>query len=630
VATSVILFACLASVALTVSHLIEDQIEKEAISSQNQSLLIAATIIERDIPGVTVSWAANGDAERISAASLPSEFSDHDMIDSIGRMTDETATLFTLDETTSNLVRRTTNVIKSDGARAVGTFLDPNGAPYAAIKTGNTFQGEASILGVRYYTLYKPIFSASGNVIGVLYVGVKADEIDGLAGRFAKPIGYVSGLIFLISVVVVGLLTRRIMRPLPQIAASIKKLACGDTEADIPFANRTDEIGAIANAVEIFRHAAITNKRLEKEAEQSRLLVEQQRVAAQQKAEADAAERLRVATSGLAAGLKQLSAGNLSVQLTETFAPDFEPLRHDFNQSVRQLGAAMADISMAIATIDNGTREIAVGAGDLSKRTEHQAASLEETAAALDEITANVQSSTQRTEEARAVAVRANQSAIRSAEVVSHAEEAMKKIEASSQQISSIISVIDEIAFQTNLLALNAGVEAARAGDAGKGFAVVAQEVRELAQRSAQAAKEIKHLIENSSTEVEGGVKLVREAGDALKTIGVFIMEMNSHMESIATSANEQSTGLAEVNVAVNSMDQNTQQNAAMVEQSNAASSTLAMEAARLRELVNRFELEDLLDKQIATLRQTAKSMPAPVSPMRAVAATPFKAAAMN
>jgi len=183
---------------------------------------------------------------------------------------------------------------------------------------------------------------------------------------------------------------------------------------------------------------------------------------------------------------------------------------------------------------------------------------------------------------------------VESAEVVSHAEDAMKKIEQSSQQISNIIGVIDEIAFQTNLLALNAGVEAARAGDAGKGFAVVAQEVRELAQRSAGAAKEIKGLIQNSSREVENGVKLVRDTGGALKTICGLIVEMNSHMESIATSAGEQSTGLAEVNTAVNAMDQTTQQNAAMVEQSNAASNVLAQEAARLRDLVGQFKLEDV------------------------------------
>jgi methyl-accepting chemotaxis protein len=272
--------------------------------------------------------------------------------------------------------------------------------------------------------------------------------------------------------------------------------------------------------------------------------------------------------------------------------------------SIRQLDQTLSAIATAIAAIDEGTREIASGAGDLSKRTEQQAASLEETAAALDQITANVSNSSKRTDEARTEATDANRNAAKSSEVVSHAEEAMRRIEASSQQISSIIGVIDEIAFQTNLLALNAGVEAARAGDAGKGFAVVAQEVRELAQRSAQAAKEIKGHIQKSSVEVESGVKLVLDTSQVLKAISEQIARINQHMDAIAVSAREQSTGLAEVNTAVNSMDQVTQQNAAMVEQSTAASGQLAQEAAKLRELVSRFRLRATGSTQSAAARR--------------------------
>ncbi len=304
----------------------------------------------------------------------------------------------------------------------------------------------------------------------------------------------------------------------------------------------------------------------------------------------DVTERVHAVTT-IAEALNKLAQGDLSFCVDRPFAPDFEGLRNTMNDAISQMRDTLSDVARSTDQIDTGTREISQSAEDLSKRTEQQAASLEETAAALDQITVNVSNAAKRAEEARHAAATASGNAERSGKVVADAVGAMSRIESSSNQISNIIGVIDEIAFQTNLLALNAGVEAARAGEAGKGFAVVAQEVRELAQRSAQAAKEIKGLIRNSSEEVSTGVKLVSETGEALRTIQQNIVAVNDHMEAITSSAKEQATGLSEVNSAVNQMDQVTQQNAAMVEETNAASATLAQETARLRDLIEMFQL---------------------------------------
>ena len=335
----------------------------------------------------------------------------------------------------------------------------------------------------------------------------------------------------------------------------------------------------------------------------------------------DVTERVE-AVNQLGAGLTELAANNLEHRIAKPFGPAFESLRGDFNLSLERLQSAMAQVAESAGAIQTGAMEISTASDDLSRRTEQQAASLEETAAALDEITATIKRSADGAKEANAAASGAKADAIKSGEVMSEAVAAMGEIEQSSGKITQIIGVIDEIAFQTNLLALNAGVEAARAGDAGRGFAVVAQEVRALAQRSAEAAKEIKSLIASSSEQVKRGVRLVGDTGQALGVIAARVSEIDALISEIAQSSQEQATGVSQVNTAVNQMDQVTQQNAAMVEQATAAAASLRNEADQMAGLMGEFRTGAVIGRPRA---QAAR--PAPASLGRRPAANPVGAA---
>ena len=304
----------------------------------------------------------------------------------------------------------------------------------------------------------------------------------------------------------------------------------------------------------------------------------------------DVTERMS-AINALGGALKALADGDLTQNLTSAFVPSMEVVRRDFNEAVAGLHEAMRTVETNANAIASGAQEIRSAADDLAKRTEQQAASVEETAAALDEITTTVGDSSRRADEAGTLVAKTRSGAEKSGEVVKKAIDAMGQIEQSSREISNIIGVIDDIAFQTNLLALNAGVEAARAGEAGKGFAVVAQEVRELAQRSASAAKDIKALITTSGEQVKSGVALVDETGRALQEILTQVQDVHTNVAAIVEASREQSTGLREINQSVNAMDQATQQNAAMVEESTAASHAMAREADALHALIRRFRL---------------------------------------
>ncbi|AZS20325.1 MULTISPECIES: methyl-accepting chemotaxis protein [unclassified Caulobacter] len=380
----------------------------------------------------------------------------------------------------------------------------------------------------------------------------------------------------------------RIVAPVEKMTGYMGALAGGDYETDTPFVERGDEIGGMARSVKVFRDALLERRRIRQSEEEARNIAESERRSRDAAGQREAQEREQV-MDALAEGLSKLSAGDLVWRIDTPFPPAFETLRANFNAAMGDLEKTIAVLAQSAESVRAGSAEVSAAADDLARRTERQAASIEETAAALDEVTATVRQSAAGADQARKTVAASREATEASRRIVADAVAAMRQIETSSQSISQIIGVIDEIAFQTNLLALNAGVEAARAGEAGRGFAVVAQEVRALAQRSADAAKEIKTLISTSTQQVEQGVGLIDRAGAALEGVTRQAAEINELVASIAASARDQAASLSEVNSAVNLMDQNTQQNAAMVEETNAAGQNLANEAERLGQAVSRF-----------------------------------------
>lgn len=489
-------------------------------------------------------------------------------------------------------------VVDSDAATVLNDLDEPLARYIEGAETlvGSAATDRAAALAalpgfMEQFSVLEDAMEKAGDAIQAVSVRTQTDSAaisavtrPALKATFVLSIAFALGLILAMN--------RSVTSPIRRMSVDMQRLAEGDTAIEVAGAGRGDEIGQMAAAVEVFRNAAIANRRLEMDAEAARLQAESERSRLAEEAEAAAQARLRQATAELAAGLRRLAEGDLAFSLQTQLGADFEPLRHDLNSAVDKLGTALTTVTYTIGRVDMGASTILDNIQDLSQRTERQASTLEETAAALEQLTVNVSMSAKRAAEARTVAIAANESAKSSGAVVASAVQAMGRIEESSNRISNIIGVIDEIAFQTNLLALNAGVEAARAGEAGRGFAVVAQEVRELAQRSATAAREIKDLIRNASAEVDNGVGLVSKTGEALQAIEEHIVTINAHMEAIAISSREQSSGLSEINTAIAQLDEVTQRNAAMAAEGNAESARLVGEAGELREAIGRFRTD--------------------------------------
>ena len=508
---------------------------------------------------------------------------------------------------------RTALVPYFDTVRAMVAVAAQDGADRAAIHAAldKALEGQKAVTAaLKDYTTYSAETLSASRAVAIS------------RSATTQTVLLVTAFVCIVAGMVFAMLFARngIVRPIQHLTGVMSNLAAGKLDGEIPGTGRKDEIGAMARTLDVFRANEMQMR--EMEAQEAALQTQSRDLQSNISAIVAAAaagdfsrritksyedEDLRRFAGGVNALVENVDRGvsevrrviaslshaDLTQEMAGHFEGDFAELQANVNGAMLTLRSTMTGILSTAGTITGNSRELSAAADQLAHRTEQQAASLEETAAALEEITTTVKTSTARAIEASEMVRETKDSAEKSGGIVKSAIDAMGRIEQSSQKISQIISVIDEIAFQTNLLALNAGVEAARAGEAGRGFAVVAQEVRELAQRSANAAKEIKTLINASAGEVKGGVSLVLSTGEVLTEIKDLVNRVNDHVVSIARAAQEQSAALGEINTAVNQMDQMTQQNAAMVEETTAASQVLADEAAQLQAALSQFHIGD-------------------------------------
>lgn len=604
--TLVLVLLGIGVVVATMTYNMRQTVNFMAMQDAINATRTMAVMAEATVRGIDIGIDGE-DLATVSAEAMP-ELRNHDLVDHTAQAIGGVATVFRMEG--SDYLRISTNVLTENGERAIGTTLAAGHPAQAYLARGEAYFGPATLFGRDFMTGYFPVKNAAGQNVGVLFIGIPMAVYFAQLSSLQNSLIAVGLTVMVLFSVATFFVMRNRIKPLSTLTQAVQDVASGKLDIDIPFTDRSNEFGRISRALQDFRDNAHARIEAEAEAERQRNAMDGER--ARNDAEKQAVDRdIDAAVTALGEGLGALANGDLSVKIETPFSGRLETLRVDYNRSIEGLNVAIQQIRENAASVRTTSEEIRNAADEMSRRTEQQAASVEETAAALEQITSTVSDSTKRAEEAGELVNRTRSDAEQSGATVRRAVEAMELIDGSAREISNIIGVIDDIAFQTNLLALNAGVEAARAGEAGKGFAVVAQEVRELAQRSGAAAKEIKDLILKSGEHVGAGVALVGETGESLEAIVQQVKEIDDHVAAIVSAAREQSNGLAEINSAVTTIDQGTQQNAAMSEQSTAASHGLSREAQQLAELVAGFRLsvDAAIGASADSLRRTAAAM---------------------
>jgi methyl-accepting chemotaxis protein len=603
-------------------------LRQQAAEQQVAHLKTAATIVAGKLPLTQVAWGEDGSLVSITTLTMPRAFINHEIVDTITRLTGESATIFGLSETSPEFVQLTTTLTGEDDARLVGMPLDTQGAAHAAVMAGKAYFGEEQIRANAYYTAYQPILDQSGATVGILYVGVDVAGVEAVVNGMLVLLAVVGGAALVVLGIIGLLLSRRLTAPVPRLAGTMKAIAEGDYDIVVPYIDRRNEMGEMARAVEVFRDngRAMTAMTAEERAASERRRIERtdmmvalqaafgevvdaaiagdfsKRVHAQfpDRELNSLAGSINALVETVDRGLSEtgdvlaaMARADMTQRMHGDYQGSFAKLKHDTNAVAEKLSEVIGSLRVTSRALKTATGEILSGANDLSERTTKQAATIEETSAAMEQLADTVAQNARMADDANRSATAVSEDAARSGAVMTEANSAMERITQSSGKISNIIGMIDDIAFQTNLLALNASVEAARAGDAGKGFAVVAVEVRRLAQSAAQASAEVKALIETSAHDVKSGSDLVSSAAGQLRDMLGAVAANADLMQSIARASKAQAAAIDEVGVAVRTLDEMTQHNAALVEETNAAIEQTEAQASELDRVVDIFAIDE-------------------------------------
>lgn len=602
-------------------------VSESAKSQLEANLRITANLFQKSTPGVSLELNEQNEVAKIKTSKIP-KFFNNIAFDQITASTGQQAAFYKIDKNTGELVTSTSSIVTDEeGNRAVGEIIAKDNPIFVETMAGNAHYAKETLFGNSYYGVYVPLFGKEDVVGGVIYVGILSAPIDAIKTNTLMLLTIVSAIVFVIMGVLVTIVANRLIRPLARLASAMETVEQDPASAEVPYTENTNEIGEMARAVESFRRNGLKINEMSNEMQEASTQRAADRAQMMQSLQEAFGTVVTAAVKGdfskrvdrefpdealnqLATGINELvqtvdrgireteevlsalANADLTLRVTGDYEGAFANLKSNTNQVGDRLTEIVGRLRKTSGGLKTATSEILAGANDLGQRTTRQAATIEETSAAMEQLADTVSENAKKAEDATDKTKIAAALAAEGGKGMDAANNAMERITTSSEKISNIIGLIDDIAFQTNLLALNASVEAARAGEAGKGFAVVAVEVRRLAQSAAQASSEVKELIEQSGKEVSDGSKLVAEASKKLESMLGAVNENATLMAEIFAASREQSHSIDSVGTAVRQMNEMTQHNAALVEETNAAIEQTEGQASELDQIVELFTIE--------------------------------------